>query len=164
MGAPSYSARRRQVPQCHSSALKMEAACPSETSVSVYQTARCHIPEDLPSFANIGCRIDVIDCGGWGVCWEVRGSEFSGFGLLGCDAVESGRRFIVVVSGKKTRHCGRFRRRASRRRVLTTPSDYDCSLWDVTSCDVSVFNVKGALFHPEGGGSTLFRNVCKLFP
>jgi hypothetical protein len=37
----------RPVGAIGSKTLKMEAACPSEMSVSVYKTARCHNPEDL---------------------------------------------------------------------------------------------------------------------
>jgi hypothetical protein len=39
--------RRRRGESNYSSSLKMEAACSSETLLTVYQTALCHITEDI---------------------------------------------------------------------------------------------------------------------
>ena len=43
--------------------------------------------------------------------------------------------------------------------------------WQSLGCDIVQRKslpqsqaLRGVLFYPEGGGSTLFRNVCKLFP
>jgi hypothetical protein len=84
----------------------------------------------------------VTDSGGGGLLGCQRG-EFSDFGLLGCDTAYCGRHcgttscFEVVfrkgVKRKEENAVGSGVE-ASRHLALTAPSDYDGSLWDVTSC------------------------------